>query len=165
MTSKKINLRLGSAEDIYPIADIYADSVAQLCKNDYTPEVIQYWKSSVPAEARLKSIENKTLWVAEVDGKIGGYLVSVPGELVALFVGSLFAGLGLGRLLGELGIAEASKNSCAEIRLESTLTAVPFYKNLGFREVSTGFFTHGDSDLKIPVVNMILSQDGFPKKN
>ena len=31
MTSKKINLRLGSTEDIYAIADIYADSVAQLC--------------------------------------------------------------------------------------------------------------------------------------
>lgn len=155
--NQKFQIRLGTPDDIYRIAAVYADSVRELCKNDYEPEIIAHWEISTPAESRLKAIENGSLWVAEVDGNIGGYLVSVPGELVALFVSSSHAGLGLGRALGELGIKVAKENQSGEVKLESTITAAPFYKKLGFKEIERGYFSHGRSDLKIPVINMVLS--------
>lgn len=154
---RKFQIRLGTPDDVDQIAEVYADSVRELCKGDYEPEVIAHWATSTPPESRLKSIESGALWVAEVDGKIGGYLVSVPGELLALFVASSCAGLGMGKTLGQLGIKIAKENASGEVKLESTLTAAPFYKTLGFEEVDRGYFSHGNSGLKIPVINMVLS--------
>lgn len=149
-----LNIRQGKPEDILEISDIYKDSVRELCKGEYSPEVISLWENSTPPEARLKSINNGSLWVAEIGGSIGGYLVSVPGELVALFVGSSYSGLGLGRKLCELGISLARKEGDV-VTIESTLTAAPFYEKLGFTKVNQGFFSHGHSDIKIPVINMV----------
>ncbi len=154
--NKNFQIRLGTPDDIYRIADVYTDSVRELCKDDYEPEIIAHWEISTPAESRLKAIESGSLWVAEVDGEIGGYLVSVPGELVALFVGSSYAGLGMGRALGQLGIEIAKNNPPGVVNVESTITAAPFYKKLGFKETACGYFSHGRSDLKIPVINMVL---------
>jgi hypothetical protein len=41
------------------------------------------------------------------------------------------------------------------VKLESTITAAPFYEKLGFKEIGRGYFSHGSSDLKIPVINMV----------
>ncbi len=151
-----MNIRQGKPDDIFEIAEIYNNSVRELCKNEYSQEIISLWASSVTPESRLKSIKNGSLWVAEIEGKIAGYLVSVSGELIALFIGSSFSGFGIGRALGELGISLARKDG-KEVKLESTLTAAPFYEKLGFVEVNRGNFTHGNSDIKIPIINMVLS--------
>jgi hypothetical protein len=50
-----LNIRKGKPEDIYEISGIYKDSVRELCKGEYSPEVISLWENSVPPEARLKS--------------------------------------------------------------------------------------------------------------
>ena len=153
----KFEIRLAVPDDIYAIADVYADSIRELCKHDYEPEVIALWEVSTAPESRLIAIENGSLWVAEVNGNIGGYLVAVPGELVALFVASSYAGLGMGKALGQLGIEISKQDNSGVVILESTITAAPFYKKLGFEEVSRGFFSHGSSDIKIPVINMALT--------
>lgn len=44
-----------------------------------------------------------------------------------------------------------------DVKLESTITAVPFYKKMGFSELGRGCYTHGPSNLKLPVINMALS--------
>lgn len=129
-------VRQGTADNIFEISDIYKDSVRELCKGEYTTEVISLWENAVPPEARLPSIENGSLWVVVVNGCIGGYPVAVPGEL----------GLNL------------AKKDRSVVILESTLTAVPFYEKLGFTEVDRGFFTHGVSDIEIPVINIIYDE-------
>ena len=151
------NIRIGKTDDILKIAEIFVDSVSNLCKEDYSPDVIAQWITSISPESRLKHIENKSLWVAEVNGKIRGYLVSVPGEILSLFVGSSSAGLGIGTALFRVGIEIAKKDWSAELKLESTITAAPFYRKLGFREVNRGFYTHGISDLNIAIINMVFN--------
>ena len=149
-------IRLGQSTDIDEIADIYQDSIGTLCKQDYTVEVITLWQSSTPKEARLKLIEAGSLYVADYNGRIGGYLVAVPGEIIALFVGSAYAGLGMGKKLALHGIEIAQQTPSGKITLESTLTAAGFYQKLGFKTVGRGYFSHGTSELKIPVVNMVM---------
>ncbi len=75
--------------------------------------------------------------------------MSVPSELMALFIAPKFSGLGLGRTLGELAIKLAQQNSSGDVLLESTVNAAPFYENLGFKEVSRGTFSHGSSSINI----------------
>ena len=154
---KDCNIRLGTPNDIYQIAEVYAASIRQLCSNDYCHKTIDKWAKSTPAHSRLQDINNGSLWVAEVDEKIIGYLVSVPGELLELFINPEYSGIGLGARLGELGIELAQQNHASPVLLESTINAAPFYEKLGFKEVSRGVFSHGESSFSIPVVNMVLS--------
>jgi len=156
-TNVEINIRLGDLDDIFQIAEVFSDSVRELCKKDYDSNTILRWIATKPPESRSEYIKNNSLWVAELNGKIVGYLISVPGEVIALFVASSYTGLGIGRALGELGIEIAKNGSVHDVKLQSTISAVQFYKKLGFNEVGRGFYTHCDSDLKLPIVNMALS--------
>ena len=72
-------------------------------------------------------------------------------------MGSSYSGLGVGSALGKLGIEIACIEGISEIRVESTITAVPFYRKLGLKEVGRGYYTHGQTELEIPIVNMVLS--------
>ena len=101
-TNVEINIRLGGLDDILQVAEVFTDSVSELCKKDYDPKTILRWIATIPPECRLEYIKNNSLWVAELNGRIVGYLVSVPGELIALFVASSYASLGIGRALGDL---------------------------------------------------------------
>jgi len=56
-----------------------------------------------------------------------------------------------------MGVEIARKKNSCEVKLESTITAVPFYKRMGFREVGRGYYSHGESDLKLPIINMVMS--------
>ena len=157
ITEGELKIRLGNPDDILSIAGVFSDSVRNLCKIDYKPSTIEHWIASKPPESRLDFINNNALWVAEFDGKMAGYLISLPGEIMALFVSSTHSGLGIRSALVKIGIDIAQSSGRCDVKLQVTLTAVPFYKKLGFREVSRGYYTHGESDLKLPIVNMILS--------
>ena len=149
-----MEIRKATIDDLDELDIIYRRSIAELCAQDYDAEVIRVWKNSVPVEARIPSIEKGILWVGILGGSVAGYMVSVPGEIVALFVSPDCGGKGVGRKLAELALEIASNTESGEIVLESTLTAVPFYQKFRFTEVSRGFFSHGQSDIEIAVVNM-----------
>ena len=150
-------IRLGVLNDIYKIQEVFSDSVRELCKNDYQADTINRWVASKSPESRIDHINNQALWVAEIDDELAGYLITIPSEVIALFVGSSYSRLGIGSALVKLGIELACIEGISDIKLESTITAVPFYRKLGFKEVGRGYFTHGQSELEIPIVNMVLS--------
>ena len=149
-------IRLGTPDDIHQIANIYSASIRKLCSKDYTQNIISHWARSTPAESRLADINAGSLWVAEINEIMAGYLVAVPGELMELFIAPEYSGIGLGAKLGELGIKLAQKNNSSAVILESTINAAPFYEKLGFKEVSRGSFSHGSSSINIPVINMVF---------
>jgi len=150
-----MEIRQATIDDLDELDTIYRRSIVELCAQDYNAEVIRVWRDSVPVEARIPSIEQGILWVAILGGNVAGYMVSVPGEIVALFVSPDCAGKGVGSKLAELALEIALNTESGEIILESTLTAVPFYQKFRFTELSRGFFSHGQSDIEIAVVNMV----------
>ncbi|WP_101756718.1 GNAT family N-acetyltransferase [Oceanicoccus sp. KOV_DT_Chl] len=155
------NIRPGVETDLDALAEIFQQSIQQLCRHDYDAGVIELWSNSVPASARLKAIVAGSLWVAEIESvelepKVCAYMVAQPGELVALFVHPSVAGTGIGQALGELAIRLAAVGADNGISVEATLNAVNFYEKLGFVRVSCGFFTGGNNNVEIPVVNMHL---------
>ena len=151
-----LKIRLGSDADLFRVSELFTDSVRELCKYDYEQKTIDLWVASKTVDSRLQFINNDSLWVAELGGEIAGYLISIPGEILALFVGSSYTGKGIGLALGKWGIEIAKGDGLRDVKLESTITAVDFYKKLGFRETTRGYYSHDNSDLKLPIVNMVL---------
>lgn len=176
-----MQIRLARIEDLTPIAQVYHASIAELCSTDYDQDVILAWLNTSKPESRQQDIESGCLWVVESFSRstfdlesnnqpttkpsleqnnrykgLAGFMAVAPGELMSLFIHPAYSGLGVGKKLAEIGIQFAKKGHHS-IRLESTLNTVPFYQKLGFVEKSHGFFSHGNTTLNIPIVNMILT--------
>jgi len=114
---------------MYSIGEVFADSVRELCKNDYEPTTIERWVASKSPESRMEFIDKGLLWVAEIGDKIAGYLVSIPGEIVALFVASSYAGQGVGRALYEVVLKWQRRVGQVKLSWKQLLQLLHFIKN------------------------------------
>jgi len=90
------------------------------------------------------------------DGVVVGFVDAEPGEVTRLFILPEVAGIGLGRRLLEIGIAQARVGHSGPIRLEATINAEGFYRKHGFRSVGRSFFSHGLGGEPIDIVYMEL---------
>ncbi|WP_083519697.1 GNAT family N-acetyltransferase [Bradyrhizobium jicamae] len=89
-------------------------------------------------------------------GDVVGFVDAEPGEVTRMFISPEAAGLGLGRQLLEIGIAQARVGHSGSIRLEATINTEGFYQRHGFRSLGRGFFSHGLGGEPIEIVYMEL---------
>ena len=118
-------------------------SIREICRKDYTDAQIKAWGGRKFDETeRLRIIEHEYVWVVEDGGKICGYghffAADRSGDrfawVTALYLTPEVVGKGLGsRILGEIE-SEVRKLGLKRVELESTLTALGFYRALGFTE-------------------------------
>lgn len=153
------NIRLVPAQTSHltPISIVYQQSIAQLCAADYDSQVIELWRRSKPADSRQTFIDNEQMWVALDGDHVTGFVVSLPGEILALFISPDYARLGIGGRLLKKGIELATRNGETTIKIESTLTAKEFCQRFGFSVDGEGTYSHGQSGLVIPVIYMSIS--------
>ena len=90
------------------------------------------------------------------NGVVVGFVDAEPGEVTRLFMLPEAAGLGLGRRLLEIGIAQARLGHGGPIKLEATINAEGFYQRHGFRSMGRGYFSHGIGGVPIEIVHMQL---------
>ncbi len=88
-------------------------------------------------EAIARVIRASMVFVAEKDGEIVGVLRGRKEKLQSLFVRGDFHRQGIGRKLVERFEQDCAGQGAQEIRLMSTLFAVPFYQAMGYKK-STG---------------------------
>ena len=150
--------RLAKQDDLETIADIYYRSITELCASAYPAEIIARWRLSKTAESRADQVMNRSLWVAESDTGVVGFLHVLEGEIVALFVDPAVAGKGVGNALINLGI-EKSARPGLPIKVESTLNAVGFYQSYGFVEQRSSVYSHGQNEFDITVIEMLRAPD------
>jgi putative acetyltransferase len=153
-TSMPVSVRPMQADEARRFLEIHHDSVRGLAANDYPPFVIDAWAPLPITDERLQRFlqnpDNEIRLIAERDGEsvgIGG-LVVANSELRACYVLSTAARCGVGAAI----VAEierlAREHGLAYLRLESSLTAEPFYTAMGYR-------VEGNSEHKIaPGVSM-----------
>jgi ribosomal protein S18 acetylase RimI-like enzyme len=89
-------------------------------------------------------------------GAVVGFVDAEPGEVTRLFILPEAAGVGLGRRLLEIGLAQARVGHSGPIRLEATINAEGFYRKYGFRSIRRGYFSHGLGGDLIEIVHMEL---------
>ena len=136
-----MNIRNGVIADAVMMKELHDRAVMELCQNDYTLDQLQSWIDKSPLEKYYWRLERQRIFLAEKDGKILGYVRWYPktNELCSICVEPEFARQGIGSVLMECACQDARDHGVDELWLDASLTAVPFYKHLGweYRTYST----------------------------
>jgi GNAT superfamily N-acetyltransferase len=135
MRQSSIVIRSARLEDAKSVHELHTISVRTLCRNSYSPEVIDGWLADRSPERYLPAILAGQLFVAEQETELLGFGEAKPGHVAAVFVHPAASGRGVGVMLLHHAVELASAGHVGPIRLEATLNAVPFYEHFGFVEI------------------------------
>lgn len=130
-TSLPIIVRPMVEPDALAVHDIHTACLRHTLTSHYSSEQLEAWLAGRTPAGYLRGAENGEVYlVAELDRTVVGYANWQDQELLSLFVLPDFQNMGIGTLL--FAACEAN----AEIRrVKATLSAVEFYKRLGFLRV------------------------------
>lgn len=154
-----INIRLARPADASHIRDVHVASVHTLCAKDYTPEQLTAWTDREPEAYRTRMDQpDGAFLVAEWGKKIVGFSSLLGEEVLSLYVHPDHAGRGVGGALMDAIEEAARKKGVVVLRLNSSLTAVPFYEKRGYRNVRPSLF-HLPNGVDIPCFAMTKRLD------
>jgi GNAT superfamily N-acetyltransferase len=146
-------IRRATPADSEAIYRVHRDSVERLCGAHYDAQQIAMWLDGRTPAVYIAAIERGQLWVAERGGIVG--FVEVDGhELSKLFIAGDHSGRGIGTLLLEVALDAIAASGAPLAYLEATLSAVAFYERYGFHITGNGFFSRGNSSVRIEIVKM-----------
>ncbi|ETX14747.1 acetyltransferase [Roseivivax halodurans JCM 10272] len=142
-----LSIRAATPDDLAEVDALFQRSYPRLLRGDYPPSVLV---TSIPIISRAQPalLASGTFYLAERNGEVvgaGGWSEAGPGggrqgrrgvaHVRHVVTDHRLTRQGIGRtLLGHVMMAAAGAGM-AEMRCQSTLTAVPFYRALGFSEV------------------------------
>lgn len=140
----KLVIRDMTADDALAFLEVHRAAARGTAVNDYPPDVIEVWAplplTSQAVERIRANPDGEIRLIAELDRVVVGIgaLVVAGSELRACYVrpeaGRRGVGAALVRALEEI----ASRHGLAELVLDSSLTAEPFYKAHGYRAIGPG---------------------------
>lgn len=153
-----ITLRKARRSDAPTAFDLRNRAILHGCRHDYTPEQLQRWTSGPLSEAFENTVTHH-FHLAEKGGQIvaTGMVNLHTGMIDAVFVAPEAMGQGVGKRMMQHLETLARAASLAEVRLDASLNAAPFYRSLGFSgdEVSLYHSPRGFSLPCIPMVKII----------
>ena len=131
-----MEIRKANTADIDEISLLYRDTINTINAKDYSKEQIEAWSSTYSNHhAWVKRIEEQQFYVAIVKDKIVGFAsIDTNSYLDLLYIHKDFQRQGIGEaLLKEIEKA-AKEMEFKEITVQSSTTAVPFFKSFEFVE-------------------------------
>lgn len=139
-------IRLSAPADAEGIVRAHHSAVHEIAKKDYPEEILNIWSRPVDAEritahrTKMKTDRGIISFVAvDESGNILGFGELVPPEtLGAVYVAASAARGGVASALFRRLEAKARELGMTVLRMESSLTAVPFYLGHGFHELHRG---------------------------
>lgn len=139
-------IRPSSPDDAEGIVRAQYSAVHETAKKDYGEAVLAAWSRPVDAARiathRTKMLTDKSIvsFVAVDDaGRVLGFGELVPPEtLGAIYVAASSGRRGVASALMKTLEAKARALGMRVLRMESSLTAAPFYVRHGFRELESG---------------------------
>jgi GNAT superfamily N-acetyltransferase len=146
---REITVRAFTAADADAVAALIRATLLTSNASDYPREVLESLADWYHAEGLVSRLGLAHRLVATASGEIVGTAAVREGHVEGFFVAPTAQGRGVGvQLLAALEDA-ARLDGVAELLLESSLTAIPFYTHNGF--VATGELAdHGDG-LSLPM--------------
>jgi putative acetyltransferase len=144
--SDLFGIRPSTPADAEGILHAHHSAVHETAKKDYSEQILNIWSMAVDTQRiaahRTKMQTDRSIisFVAvDESGKILGFGELVPPEtLGALYVAASAARRGVASALLRTLEAKAHELGMTVLRMESSLTAVPFYLRHGFRELQRG---------------------------
>ena len=131
-------IRRVTPDDALAIATLYHDTVRKINSRDYASAQIQAWAGATPDEEKWRERQSsRTTFVEERDGSIRGFAeLEDNGHIGAVYVHADYQRQGIARgLLQELE-KEAIARGVTCLLTEASITAQPFFANLGFETVA-----------------------------
>jgi GNAT superfamily N-acetyltransferase len=130
-------IRRALVSDVNVACEVVRRSIIELCGRDHhdDPDTLTRWlaNKTPPNFERWITSEKHIAIAAEIDGALVGFgLLSLEGRIALLYVSpdARFRGVSK-RLLAALE-SEAAVAGIRELKLESSLAALPFYSKLGY---------------------------------
>ncbi|SLN47363.1 Acetyltransferase (GNAT) family protein [Roseivivax jejudonensis] len=146
-TIEALSIRAATPDDLDVVDRLFQRSYPRLLRAQYPPSVCV---TTIPILARAQPalLRSGTYFLAEREGRVvgaGGWTPALreSGRASRLGVGHVrhvvtdhrHLRRGIGRRLLAHVMTDARRAGMAELRCQSTLTAAPFYRALGFEEV------------------------------
>lgn len=139
-----ITVRKMRDDDARPFLEVHHAAVRGIAAKDYPQAVIEGWAPLPITEKGIAGIltnpDNETRLVAESDGKVVGIgaLVEAKNELRACYVAPDASRKGVGSALVRRIESIARSRGLTFLQLDSSVTAEPFYRALGYEVRARG---------------------------
>jgi GNAT superfamily N-acetyltransferase len=135
-------IRKAKKGDEASIHEAHMRSIREICIHDHGEEEVKGWGNRPLGNRWISEIENGHVWVVELKEAIEGVgCIQISdtekgkiGYISHLYLTPVAAGKGYGAKLMKLMLDVASDAQVKVIALESSLTALNFYKKYGFKE-------------------------------
>jgi ribosomal protein S18 acetylase RimI-like enzyme len=148
------------------VVNIHKTCVSETNSKVYPKPVIQEWLNQINANNIVEQLSNSEWIVAKTNDTLLGFAqYSVEdGYLYQINVLPDFQGQQLGKRLFEYIEKEFKDKGVDEIKLNSTLNAVPFYKKLGFTELEPISFLLDKERLEMISMNKKVTTSTTPPR-
>ena len=139
-----IHVRPARPEDARSFIEVRNAAVRGIAAKDYPPAVIDAWARSPITTATIENFlanpDKETRLVAEVNSEISGIgsLVIDNNELRACYVRPNAARKGVGSAILREIERIALENGATILQMDSSVTAEPFYKAMGYEVLEYG---------------------------
>ncbi len=136
MNNSKISIRLSKLSDLTEMQKMFVDTISTICKDDYSPEQIMVWTSSIENTQRwTDKLTSQYFLVAVFDNKIVGYAsLENNNYFDFLYVHKDYQRQGIAdRLYSEIE-KEANNRKATVLNSDVSETARRFLKKKGLKQ-------------------------------
>ncbi len=132
-----VRVRAGVPEDGEALLELHHASILSLGQGSYTRAELDDWASGLTPEGYGEAMTEEDFLVAEAvtDGGLAGFASFKSDEIVGFYVHPNWARCGLGSLLLRHAEAAIVAGGHTSIRIEASLSGLPFYETRGFQSV------------------------------
>lgn len=133
---RKLRIRPLRRTDLADLARLFHETVARVNRRDYTPAKLRAWSPRVrPAGVwRRRLAELRTFAAVRKRKLLGFATLGAAGVIEHLYVHRKRQGRGVGRALLARLTQEARRQGLAQLKVDASITARPFFRALGFRQ-------------------------------
>jgi len=144
-----IEIRTFEASDSVQASWVITRCLREVNSHNYTEEQIQRLCDAFTPNQVLKRFSTRKSFVAVQHGKVIGTATLKEQEIGSLFVNPNLQGQGIGKLLLN-HIEEVAKTAnVTYLKAYSTLTAIEFYKHLGYQVIKEKVEKDGEVTIEI----------------
>ncbi len=125
-------------KDLPLIIALFTDTVRRVNSRDYSPDQIEAWAPQEPDPARWRErLAGLSIIVAEVNGQLTGFCgFDGTGHIDFLYVDHRFQRRGAATALYRHVEGKLQSSGVRRLFTESSITARPFFKRMGFAVVN-----------------------------
>lgn len=137
MNQRAFTIRNAKLDDLIPIQELFVNTIRGICHQDYSPQQIDVWTSSVANKQRwIDKLNSQFFLVAEINNEIVGFASLESNDyLDFLYVHKDHQRKGIARHLYAEIENEALKRKSTGLSSDVSETAKPFFEMHGFNMI------------------------------